>query len=182
MKIFAKQVNKNVRNHCLNLTKTTEIIEIFGHFWKFWKLASIPLSYTRLGQIYTFQKCIQNCPSTLSKINHFLCFDRLCIWQTLRKWPPIIGSFGSNENKDYFRQGFWTLFSVRFLVVLVRLSRKFWSLEALFIFGPVWTVKIFGLLTFAKYQKFLANTVPYSRKVPKSVTYYLNGLLFSAPC
>ena len=42
-----------------------------------------------------------------AKINGFLCFDRSCI-------RPIFGSFGSNENIDYFWQGFWTLFLVRF--------------------------------------------------------------------
>ena len=49
-----------------------------------------------------------------------------------------------------YRQGFRTLFLLRFSVVLVTVLRKFWSLEALFIFGKFLTVGIPARSIFAK--------------------------------
>ena len=44
-KISTKQVYKNVRNHCLNLTKTTKIFKIFGNGQKFWSKLNIFITY-----------------------------------------------------------------------------------------------------------------------------------------
>ena len=59
-KFLQNQANENVQNPCLNLTETTKIIGIFGHFQKYWSFLTL-LAYSD-GSIHTFQKCIQNRP------------------------------------------------------------------------------------------------------------------------